>query len=1057
MLTQKKTPHQRLRITLVGLAALLVVPMLMTFFALSPTANAARAQLSYSPYLTQVKQRAIALGIGGCIEGRRSKGFGDDLTPQNVASGDWNIGSNTPSVSGVVDPKDGKFDCKEMTSAAREVFGYNSFTEMFCALKGEWRDNANLDCLSNIDKPEYSGNRWNIPKDRGTYAVEVLEKKAGKSLKFDSALVNYSMAMAVLLSNQETGCKAEWRGFTSGEDAPSNIKDLIKHELNTRVNVALTDGTAAEGLFYIPKETRLKPIIPLFYSNLEQPYKPPRVSGMTCVEIAKWASDNAGAAAQLAKTEAANNTSSAVYDALLKKCIEKSGGGVGGAAEQICRQQVDSWMNTCKDKLPSSGAVASSKEYVKCIAGQSKYDEKEISDALSGISADPHAGQSGGDEKKPECAVKDLGWLICPVINFLADISDAAFAMIADNFLKIEPDIASGGEVQAAWGIMRNIANGAFIIMFLAIIISQLTGFGISNYGIKKMLPRLIVAAILVNVSIYVCQIAVDLSNILGYGLRAGIGGIGDEITRANEIFQSGQGRGTWGGFALTILAAGTAGILALAVLIGALVSGLVVMATIAVLLIARKALIVILIVISPLAFVAFLLPNTEKFFSKWRSIFVGLLMVFPTIGLLFGGGILAGAIVKAGGGNDTIMQIVGELIKVLPLIAVWSVLKKAIDVAGAISQHINNAGGRLSGGAKNWAQNKYDNSRLGEMEKFRKQRRQRRKALMRAGVWKGDGAIDRIPVIGRNARARRSKAFNESVFANNRFLGGDYGIRSAAEGQDAVDDEERKTAERMLDYRYNGDAAAALRGAGDNEMLKYVASKKLASTGKHGAQQMYDYLQSGGTISNRRMAESLVSMEQAHAGLFEMGTSAIDQMEQHGATTVSFSPQQMAELTAKGLNGLSDEKLARQASGAVKIAGETEFTKGGQRMVGISPERAGSLLDNKRVNTSISSGTRAEFENIRNGGSRAAEPQELRVPHDMSGVSAADVKNTINATTEIHNITEAVPSDTPTGRTFVAGTGRGPAPPQPQSPGQTPANTQNSRNNRNNNPPTTS
>ena len=78
--------------------------------------------------------------------------------------------------------------------------------------------------------------------------------------------------------------------------------------------------------------------------------------------------------------------------------------------------------------------------------------------------------------------------------------------------------------------------------MFLAIIISQLTGFGISNYGIKKMLPRLIIAAILVNLSIYICQIAVDLSNILGYGLRAGLGGIGDGISAANSVLKSGQG-----------------------------------------------------------------------------------------------------------------------------------------------------------------------------------------------------------------------------------------------------------------------------------------------------------------------------------------------------------------------------------------------------------------------------------------------------------------------------------------------------------------------------------
>ena len=1047
MLTQKKTPHQRIRITLVGLAALLIIPMLMTFFVLSPTANAARARLDYSPYLTQVKQLVLARAMHGCIA--NNPGFSGNLTSAKVAGGDWG-GFMATTVGPILDGDDGLFDCKEVVSAARDIFGYGSFTDMFCALKGEWRDNANLDCISNITKGEYSGDKWNIPRDRGIYAIQVLEKKAGKSLKFDSAVVNYSMAMATLLSGQNAGCKAEWRGYDNGDDAASN--DIKADQRNKKIAIALTDSTTADGYFYLPEANKK---IRMFYWA-GSPYSPSggAKTEMSCAEVAQWASDSADGAAKSAKTEAARTTGSAVYDALFKKCLEKTGVGAGGAAERICRSQVESWMSACKDKMPSSGAVASSEEYLKCIAKQSNYSEDELKSALSNVSADPPTAQNKSDEKKPECAVKDLGWLICPVVNFLADISDAAFAMIADNFLKIEPGIASGGEVQAAWGIMRNIANGAFIIMFLAIIISQLTGFGISNYGIKKMLPRLIIAAILVNLSIYICQIAVDLSNILGYGLRAGLGNVGDEIARANEIFQSGQGRGTWGGFALTILAAGTAGILALAVLIGALVSGLVVMATIAVLLIARKALIVILIVISPLAFVAFLLPNTEKFFSKWRSIFVGLLMVFPTIGLLFGGGILAGAIVKAGGGNDTIMQIVGELIKVLPLIAVWSVLKKAIDVAGSISQHINNAGGRLSGGARNWAKGAYDNSRLGEMQKFRKQRRQRRKALMRAGAWEGTGALDRL---WRNRKSRLSKRFNESVLANNRFLGGDYGIRSAAEGQDAVDDEERKTAERMLDYRYNGDAAAALRNAGDNEMLKYVASKKLASTGKHGAQQMYDYLQSGGTISTRRMAESLVSMEQYHAGLFEMGTSAIDQMEQHGATTVSFSPQQMAELTAKGLNGLSDEKLARQASGAVKIAGETEFTKGDQRMVGISPERAGSLLDNKRVNTSISSSTRAEFENIRNGGGRAAEPQELRVPHDMGGVSAADVKNAINATTEIHNITEAVPSDTPTGRTFVAGTGRGPAPPQPQSPGQTPANTQNSRNNRNNNPPTTS
>lgn len=1038
MLAQKKTPHKRIRPILIGLAALLVVPMLMTFFALSPTASAARARLDYSPYLTQVKQRSLALAMSNCISHRQ--GFDSGLTPARIASGDWGGSFTTITTVGpVADGDDGQFSCKELVSATRDTFGYSSFTDMFCALKGEWRDNAGLDCISNITKGEYSGGRWNIPRDRGTYAIQVLEKKAGKSLKFDSALVNYSTAMAALLSAQNAGCKAEWRGYDSGDDAASN--DIKADQRNKKTAVALTDSTAAYGYFYLPdagKRVRM-------FHGADSPYGPSggAKTEMSCAEIAQWASDNAEAAAKSAKTEAADNTRKAVYDALLKKCIEKNGGGVGGPAEQICKQQVDSWMNACKDKMPSNGNVANSSEYVDCLKKQSGYSEDDIKSSLSNITADTPSGQSdNGNDDRPDCAVKELGWLVCPVINFMARIADAAFAMIADNFLKIEPGLASGGEVQAAWGIMRNIANGAFIIMFLAIIISQLTGFGISNYGIKKMLPRLIIAAILVNLSIYICQIAVDLSNILGYGLRAGLGGIGDGISAANSVLKSGQGGETWGGIALTVLAGATAAVLALAVLIGALVSGLVVMVTIAALLIARKALIVILIVISPLAFVAFLLPNTEKFFSKWRSTFVGLLMVFPIVGLLFGGGILAGSIVKAGAtdADNTVMQIVGELIKVLPLIAVWSVLKKAIDVAGAIGQHINNAGGRLGGlggSAKNWAKDRYANSRLGQMQDFRKKQIARRKKLMRAGAWKGSGILDKMRWIGRNASAERSKALNESALTNNRWIGGDLGRRLAAEGQDAVDDEERETAKRMLDYQYNGNAAAALRGAGDNEMLKYVASKKLASTGKHGAQQMYDYLQSGGTISSRRMAETLTDMQEYHAGLFEMGTNAIDQMEQHGANSVSFSQQQMAELTAQGLNGLSDEKLARQASGAVKIAGETEFTKGGQRMVGISAERAASVLDNKRINTSISGSTRAEFENIRNNGTGT---NEIRIPHD---------------TASSNNITEAIPSDTPMGRTFVAGTGRGPAP--PQSPPSAPPNNQNNRNNRNSNPPTAS
>ncbi|QQR51771.1 hypothetical protein IPF89_04465 [Candidatus Saccharibacteria bacterium] len=64
--------------------------------------------------------------------------------------------------------------------------------------------------------------------------------------------------------------------------------------------------------------------------------------------------------------------------------------------------------------------------------------------------------------------------------------------------------------------------------------------------------------------------------------------------------------------------------------------------------LIGRQALIILLIVISPLAFVAYLLPNTENLFKKWYKLFSTLLLLFPIVALVFGASKLASTILSA-------------------------------------------------------------------------------------------------------------------------------------------------------------------------------------------------------------------------------------------------------------------------------------------------------------------------------------------------------------------------------------------------------------------------
>lgn len=276
----------------------------------------------------------------------------------------------------------------------------------------------------------------------------------------------------------------------------------------------------------------------------------------------------------------------------------------------------------------------------------------------SEVPAEP-PNNTSKDTKSATCAVEKIGWFLCPVIEQTAKMSDKAFGFLADNFLRTDPQLFSDNSgTKAAWEMSRSLANIMFILAFLAIIIAQVTGLGITNYGIKKMLPKLIVGAVAVNVSYYLCQLAVDLSNILGYEIQAALVGIANQL--GPSVFGvAGQYGGAESsssiGNGLTTIAVGAlavAGVIWLIMgpLMSVVVMVMVTVLTIIVILLLRKALIVLLIVASPIAFVLYLLPNTEKYFSKWLNMFIQLLMVFPVVGLLLGGGKLAGTIILVSG-----------------------------------------------------------------------------------------------------------------------------------------------------------------------------------------------------------------------------------------------------------------------------------------------------------------------------------------------------------------------------------------------------------------------
>lgn len=334
--------------------------------------------------------------------------------------------------------------------------------------------------------------------------------------------------------------------------------------------------------------------------------------------------------------------------------------------------------------------------------------KKTLTDAQAAATAAANAVpkvDEGGDDRS-SCQVDGIGWIVCPVVNLLAKMTDQAYKIIS-SMLEVQAYTSTSGDaaLRTAWGNMRSIANVAFVIAFLIIIYSQITGFGLSNYGIKRMLPRIIMAAILVNVSYWVCAVAVDLSNISGSSMNAIIQNAGGEgVASAGSAGASAFATaGGWEGVAGKIIA-GTLVTAALYLALPALLTGLVAAAfavfTVFLVLVLRQALIILLIVVAPLAFVAFLLPNTEGWFKKWLSLFSTLLLMFPIIGLIFGASALASNIVmnSAGGGQGAgdegmkiALQVMGGLISILPLAITPVVMKTAGGVLNRFAGVVNN------------------------------------------------------------------------------------------------------------------------------------------------------------------------------------------------------------------------------------------------------------------------------------------------------------------------------------------------------------------------------
>jgi hypothetical protein len=265
----------------------------------------------------------------------------------------------------------------------------------------------------------------------------------------------------------------------------------------------------------------------------------------------------------------------------------------------------------------------------------------------------------------------NLAWALCPLIEGTDSLLGSIYGWVESNFLRVQLSFYDTNRgTYTAWAIFRNIANVLFVIFFLVVMFSQITSIGISNYGIKKMLPEIIIAAVLINLSYFIAQAMIDLSNIIGYqihSLLVGIARLVIEDSGGTLTTPDGTG-GLIAGLALVlgitggalligmILTSGLGALFAVALIF--LFSALIAILMLFLLLVVRQVGIIILVVLSPLAFAARILPGTTGLFRTWWKMFTSLLVVYPACGLVIGAGILAGVIIIQGANATTISEI---------------------------------------------------------------------------------------------------------------------------------------------------------------------------------------------------------------------------------------------------------------------------------------------------------------------------------------------------------------------------------------------------------------
>lgn len=551
-----------------------------------------------------------------------------------------------------------------------------------------------------------------------------------------------------------------------------------------------------------------------------------------------------------------------------------------------------------------------------------------------------HAQDEGNDEDNKEednsCESVDgliMGWIMCPIISMIDGTINFLETQI-QRLLEVDETKYNNEGLRKAWTQFRNIAYIILIPIMLVMVISTALGFeAFSAYTVKKALPRMVIAIIFITLSWYICQLLIGFTNVVG----TGVGGLvtqpfkADVAAACQEVNSDGEVKGltlscifgpaSSNGVLNVIIGAATgiiAGIGLIVILWFFGITLLLAIGTAFLILLTRQIFIIALILLAPLAILAWIFPGNDKMWKLWWGTFTKLLLMFPLIMLLIAVGKVFALLIHlsadAGGDGAVLSNIFILLAYMLPFAFIPFTFKLAGGAFATVAGFVNDKEKGLFDRQKQKRAEKWGNVKTGTDQSIIG----RNRAVRAVGTRIGAGAGNRY---GFGARGRQALDQNarlasvESVMKDPKWNGINQNDDAlwAATYKNAQEAQEKLT-EKWGDADRAKRAVASVRASvGFGRPQAIAAAQQLVSTGT-GYDNMQDMVStlaraSGGNASTESALAGFANSETKKVGRHDLapGFGDLDKAVRATNGNLRIDPETGKQEVAPSMSQLSN------------------------------------------------------------------------------------------------------------------------------------------------------